>query len=191
MSSMTRGFGTFENAGAGVLVDWLNPANAGAQDGQYAAVALGPDETSSWLIARAPTSLVPAGSVMEGRRANLRLYGVGGAPWILGVVLVLDGHIVSWEPRPDSQMVAIPDELTTLQFGGATDGWGYGISDEAHNAAGYGFAVQVQNTDGALPSVVYVDLMNEDLWYHARAGSAGAPLCRSRAGMVPANRTRG
>lgn len=137
---------------------WNTPSNATTEDSTYAdADTITAVNTTTEGLRAEYSFSVPAGKAIVGVQVRVKIFdgllGGNGNAWVNTAVLT-DGAGSSYGTVKTSLEEDFGSGLTTITIGGADDLWGAaGIDPTKVNTAGFGVAIQVERSSGAVSDV--------------------------------------
>ena len=150
---------------SGFESNWVNPANAGADDGTYVTLSV-EDGHSSWLVARNFSWDIDAEALIDGIEVRVEkhqdLDSTGGVS-DLSVMINIDGSGYGDEKKIAGQW---PGTDQTFDYGGTSDDWGIVLTGDDVNDSGFGVGLAAIVGDGEATGSALVDYIQMQLNYH-------------------------
>lgn len=148
MASFETTFQTFASEAPGDVA-WTDPANARLSDDSYATVSLGSGDDSEYLVCRdilGVAANVPLSSVFRGLEVDIEHHRAGLGSGTFSFCKFYRNGKVFGDDKADDSNVGTSDATKTV--GGATDGWGAGISMAQLRNALSGVAIAYSHGSG-------------------------------------------
>jgi hypothetical protein len=151
---------------ASVASGWLNSNRIFVQDGSYATFPLTHGQTSNTLIATGFGFNIPLFATILGILAVVVRGDIGGTLALnntLAQLLKAGVGVGSNKDGPVGSAWGVPPE--TVNYGSPGDLWGTGWLPSDINNAGFGFQLQVKDTDPSVSDTAGVDFVSLSVTY--------------------------